>query len=137
MSTNDATRPPVARQPDTHADPFRVTATRPTATLTVVHVVGELDLATCPEFDRTINDELPAGSGAVSDVIIDLTRLQLLSASGVHCLLAADTAARAARTRLQLVVGDTLVAHVLALLDLGDRLCLQPDLVTARRAVVS
>jgi anti-anti-sigma factor len=115
---------------------FDVSISRPVTALAVVHVTGELDISTCPRFDEAIAEWVYPGIGTLSDLIIDFSRLRLLCAAGVDCLLQIDDAARAAQVRLQVVVSNPVVGRVLTLFDLDQRLRVQPDLATARRAAL-
>ena len=101
----------------------------------MVAVIGGLDIASCPEFDAHLDDELhdPARP-QLRDLIVDLTRLELLSAAGVRSVLRARKTAQAENVRLQLVINRPEITQVLTLLELDDQLCVRPDLDTARRA---
>jgi anti-anti-sigma factor len=113
-------------QPHGGPNPFQVTVTRPIATLAVVAVVGELDIATSPKLDVRLDLALhDAGLPKLRDLIVDFTRVQLLTAAGVNSVLRAEAAALAQQVRLQLVVTSRPVARVLTLLDLDDHLCVR------------
>jgi anti-anti-sigma regulatory factor len=124
---------------DIDRDRFAITTARPTAELVVVEVVGELDIATCPEFDVELDNEMVGPPvGAVTDLIVDFTRMRLLSARAVCSVLRADATARDRRVRLQVVIpAGSGIAEVSALLDLDGRVCVRPDLAAARRALGS
>jgi anti-anti-sigma factor len=135
MSTETPTRHFGWSQPDSGPDPFEVIITRPTPTLTEAEIIGGLDIATCPELDVYLDDALhDPDRPRVRDVIVDLTRVELLSVAGVRSVLRAEAAARAEDVRLQLVINRRDVVRVLTVLGVDDRLCVRPDLATARRA---
>jgi anti-anti-sigma factor len=123
-------------RPVADRDPFRVTVAHPGPGLAVVEVTGALDIATCPEFDVHLDDELHDPHRRVRDVIVDLTRLELMSAAGVRSVLGAEETARAEHVRLQMVITRPLVVRVITLFDVDGRLCVQPDLDSARRSAI-
>jgi anti-anti-sigma factor len=59
---------------------------------------GELDLATAPELEGFVNEQLDSGT----DVVIDLRQLEFMDSSGVRVLVAAH--ARAGREGRRLTV---------------------------------
>jgi anti-sigma B factor antagonist len=53
---------------------------------TTLHVRGEVDIATAPQFRRELDDHLSRGP---SDLRIDLSGVSFMDSSGVHALLVA------------------------------------------------
>jgi anti-anti-sigma factor len=66
-----------------------------------VTVLGDLDLAGV----RAVRDELLATVAGTGTIAVDLRATSYLASAGVALLVEADRAARAAGTRLQLLVG--------------------------------
>lgn len=76
--------------------------------LTVVHVRGELDLATTPELDEAIGDAV--GSGRL---VLDLTECTFVDSSAIRALLGAARAQRQAGGTSSLVAVDPGVLRAL------------------------
>ncbi|WP_424186939.1 STAS domain-containing protein [Actinokineospora sp. G85] len=102
----------------------------PTGAL-VVTACGEVDLTTSPLLRAALLDHLRPGP---AQLIVDLTGVRLLDATGLAVLLVARKAAAAAGTRLS-VVGDARpVLLPLAVTGLDDVFEVHPDLAGALRA---
>lgn len=62
----------------------------------VLHLAGELDLATGPRFRMAIDD---LRDGTVATLVLDLARLTFIDSSGLHeIVVALDGSGRAAAT---------------------------------------
>jgi anti-sigma B factor antagonist len=76
-----------------------------------VHVVGELDIATTPELERTLREaQLEARL-----VVLDLRELAFIDSSGVHAIVNAGIRARQAARRLLVLRGPPNVDRVFTL----------------------
>ncbi len=51
---------------------------------TVVRTAGELDIATAPEFEAAVHDELSNGNG---DLYVDLRTIEFLDSTGLRALI--------------------------------------------------
>ncbi len=74
----------------------------------VVHVEGELDMATAPELEETL-----VATGFDQRVVIDLTGCTFLDSSALRLLVAAVRDAEAAGGQLELVAPDPGILKVL------------------------
>jgi len=79
---------------------------------------GELDLATAPQFARTIEELLASG---FDHVVVDLTSLDFIDSSGIHLLLSLQDSADAGRVRLRLRPGPPSVQRRLELTGVLNR----------------
>ncbi len=81
-----------------------------------VRVTGELDLATAPQLEQTLQQaDLRAPR-----VVLDLRKLTFINASGVHVIVEASRRARRCGHRLVLVRGPSAVDRVLELAGASD-----------------
>ena len=78
-----------------------------TADPTVVHVAGELDLATTPQLVQA----LYWAQRSARLVVLDMRELAFVDSSGVHAVVNASTRARRVGERLVLVRGAPAVDH--------------------------
>jgi anti-sigma B factor antagonist len=85
----------------------------------LVCVQGELDLATAPALERALLD---AAADAPVDLVVDLSGVRFVDATGLGALLRAAEAAQAARGSLRLTAPSRMLRLMLRLLDLEDRL---------------
>jgi anti-sigma B factor antagonist len=76
-----------------------------------VQVAGDLDLATSPQFRRTLRE----AQRAVRLVVLDLRELYFIDSSGAHVILDAAQDARREGDRLLIVRGPAQVDRVLTL----------------------
>src|SRR5947209_1863464 len=91
-----------------------------------VTVTGELDLATSP----TLAAELSAcRDAAVDEITLDLSGIEFIDCSGLHCVLEAHR-----RGRLTVVPGTGPVRHLLALTGIDQRLVLAGHPLASRAA---
>ncbi|WHT16151.1 STAS domain-containing protein [Crossiella sp. CA-258035] len=94
----------------------------------VLSVRGEIDLHTSPLLRDRLLAQLPR---ATRLLVIDLTEVDFLGATGLTVLLAVRTRAQAVGTHLRVVAGTTLLRRVLNAAGLLDALDAQPDLAHA------
>ncbi len=81
-----------------------------------VHVVGELDIATTPQLERTLRDaQLDARL-----VVLDLRELEFMDSSGVHAIVNATIRARHVARRLLVLRGPPHVDRVFTLAGRSD-----------------
>jgi anti-anti-sigma factor len=85
-----------------------------------VQVAGELDLATSPQFRRTLGE----AQRAVRLVVLDLRELCFIDSSGVHVILDADSDAQREEGRLLIVRGPAQVDRMLTLTEVGKQVML-------------
>jgi anti-sigma B factor antagonist len=76
-----------------------------------VRIAGELDLATAPELERTL--EKPPVQARL--VVLDLRELSFIDSSGVHAIVNASSRARQAGRRLVVLRGPPQVDRLFAL----------------------
>ena len=76
-----------------------------------VHVVGELDIATAPQLERTLRDaQLQARL-----VVLDLRKLAFMDSAGVHAIVKAGIRARQVARRLLVLSGPPHVDRIFTL----------------------
>jgi anti-sigma B factor antagonist len=87
-----------------------------------VHVAGELDVATAPDFERVVREaERQAGL-----VVLDLRELAFIDSSGLHAIVNANIRARRLGRRLIVLRGPPTVHRMFTLttfahdLEIGD-----------------
>lgn len=85
-----------------------------------VQVAGELDLATSPQFRRTLGE----AQRSVRLVVLDLRELCFIDSSGVHVILDADSDAQREEGRLLIVRGAAQVDRMLTLTEVGKQVML-------------
>lgn len=101
--------------PREYGDPvFRAEVTTRGSRL-VVHVTGELDLATAPAFRQAVVGAIGAET---ADVVVDLTACDFVDSVGVGLLLGVLKRARTHGGRLVLVSDEPRILRVLELTDL-------------------
>jgi anti-sigma B factor antagonist len=79
---------------------------------TVVHLSGELDIATVGLVDRTVRDLTSIG---IDHVVLDLARLSFMDSRGLQLLLGLRDDATRGRHTLRLAPGPDAVQRVFAL----------------------
>ncbi|HUG65068.1 MAG TPA: STAS domain-containing protein [Gaiellaceae bacterium] len=96
------------------------------AGVVVVHVSGDLDLATAPRLEEAF-----AGRPQGSRVVIDLAECTFLDSSGVRVLASAAGAVAESGGRLDLVVTDPGLIRVLAITSMDTLIDIHPSLEAA------
>ena len=109
--------------PTPDPDPFRVDVA-PQRDLVRVRPVGELDLATAAELDAQLRELMDAG---FRNILLDLSELTFMGATGVRLILELDTLARRDGLELGLVQGPEPVRRVFEICGLLDRLPFRPS----------
>jgi anti-anti-sigma factor len=94
---------------------------------TIVVLKGDLDLATAPILEKTI-DGIEAAADHPELLIFDLRNLEFMDSTGLRIILSADTAARKNGRRFQLVEGPEAVHRVFRLTLMDQRLDFVADL---------
>ena len=90
----------------------------------VVSVMGELDRATVPAFDRTLLDVTEAGTG---EVIVDLTCCSFLDSSGLRALIATKERLERSDRSLALVLSNPIVMRVFQLTGFDEWFQIRPS----------
>jgi anti-sigma B factor antagonist len=99
---------------------LRVTVEESAAGQLVVALDGELDLATVPEVIGAVTRVL--ASGQVSELVVDVDRLEFLDSSGVHALVQVCQAARLQGATFTVRRPRPLVARVLSVAGVSELL---------------
>jgi anti-sigma B factor antagonist len=109
--------------------PLRCTANWPRPHVCVVHLAGDLDIATVPVVARYLQEQ--TGSRP-TDLVLDLGAVTLLAAVGVELIVDAQHDDRGIHGRLRLtgVTGNRAVDRVLRLTGLRPLLDIHDDLQT-------
>jgi anti-anti-sigma factor len=94
--------------------------------VTIVYVVGELDLATCPVVEEAI-----ASAAQSSRVIVDLTGCTFLDSSGLRVLMRAQREVDERGRGLELVAADPAIVRVLEIANVDTVLTVHPTLDAA------
>ena len=89
----------------------------------VVHVVGELDVATAPELREAVVGLVRQD---VSEVVIDLAALEFIDSSGLSVLVGAHKRLRERGGELRLRAVPSQAANVLRVTGLADILATEP-----------
>jgi anti-sigma B factor antagonist len=95
--------------------PFAVDVSHDGGTVTV-SVTGELDITTTPGLEGAVEPLRPADR-----LVLDLRGLQFMDSTGVRLVMALDLRARAEGWALVIVRGAGVVAHVLELCRVSER----------------
>ncbi|ONH27504.1 STAS domain-containing protein [Pseudofrankia asymbiotica] len=90
----------------------------------VVHVRGELDLATRPRLEQGLDALLDSGCARI---VVDLGEVEFADLSGLDLLARAQRRARAEGGWLRVAAPPWGVRRILAVTDLGDILPVYPD----------
>jgi anti-sigma B factor antagonist len=109
--------------------PLGCTVSRPHPHVCVVHLAGDLDVATVPAIARCLEEQT---AGRPGELVLDLEAVTLLSAVGVTLIVDAQRDHRGIRGRLHLtgVSGNRAVDRVLAITGLRPLLDVHDDLQT-------
>jgi anti-sigma B factor antagonist len=90
----------------------------------MVSVIGELDRATVPAFDRTLLAVTEAGTG---EVIVDLTGCSFLDSRGLRALVAARERLERSDRSLALVLSNPIVMRVFQLTGFDEWFQIRPS----------
>ena len=94
----------------------------------VVSVMGELDVATAPAFDRTLRDATEAGTG---DVIVDLTGCSFLDSRALTTLMATRERLERSDRSLALVVSNPILMRIFQFTGFDEHFEIRPSLGAA------
>jgi anti-sigma B factor antagonist len=86
----------------------------------VVHVTGEVDVATSALLAATLARAMETESAVRADLVVDLAKVRFIDASGINVLLNASRQASAAGGSLVLRSPSRPVCRLLAVLRLSD-----------------
>ena len=103
----------------TVAETLRLSVERPERGVVVVHMYGEIDLASVPRLGELIRQRLTAA--ALRTVVLDLSGVEFLSSSGLELLLNAQRRAEYRGVELYLIPGARCVQRLLDLTGMTDR----------------
>jgi anti-sigma B factor antagonist len=137
MSLELAVPAPDAARADALPPPFTCSCTNGGLDAAWVHVGGELDIATTPRLERTL-DESQARL-----VVLDLRELAFIDCCGMHAIINAGIRARQAGRRLVLVRVPANVDRMLALtgsseqVEIGDVDPVAPPVHAVQRSLVA
>lgn len=108
---------------------LRLSVQRPARGVSVVRVLGEIDLASLPRLDDLISQRLTAA--ALHTVVLDLSEVTFVGCAGLELLLAAQRRAELRGISLCLVTGSRCVDRLLDLTGLADRFTLRESVAEA------
>ena len=94
----------------------------------VVSVIGELDLATAPAFERRLLDVTESGTG---EVIVDLTGCSFLDSTGLRALIAARECLERSDRSLALVLSSPIVMRIFQITGFDEWFEIRPSLRAA------
>lgn len=104
----------------TRFPPLSVSVTSAAPAGTVVEVAGEVDMATAPQLYEGL---MAALSGGGHEVVVDVSGIRFIDASGIETLLRAAESARESGRSFQLHEPSKAVRRLLVLLELNSSLC--------------
>jgi anti-anti-sigma factor len=99
--------------------------------ISVVEVVGDVDLSTAPQLKEALTQATDAGQ----DVIVDLRAVTYMDSSGFGTLLGATKRLRPVGSTVYLVGANPNIERMLEITRLSTILSLQPSEEAARRAI--
>ena len=79
---------------------------------------GELDISTGMRFEEELQR---VEAGGPERIVVDLRQLEFMDSTGIRILIGADSRARDARRRLQLIRGNEMLQRVLHVTRLDER----------------
>lgn len=106
--------------------PLRVTSTV-RDDMAVLHVSGEIDIATCADLDAAIGSALAAGPRAIA---LDLSEVTFLACAGASSILESWYRATKQRTRLGVVNPSAAAERVLHAMRLDAVLVRDPSIIS-------
>jgi len=92
---------------------------------TVIHVAGELDVATSGLLAAAVARAMEAGNAGRADLVVDLAHVRFIDASGVNVLIRAASRARGADGTLVLRSPSRAVRRMLDVLRLREVLTVE------------
>lgn len=101
------------------SQPLRLSVRRPGAGIVVVHITGEIDLASISRLTELIRQRLTAA--VLRAVILDLSQVSFVNSGGVELLLHAQRRADQRGIGLYVITGDGCVHRLLKLAGVLDR----------------
>jgi len=91
---------------------------------TRVTLVGELDIASAPQFEEGL-EKVEANSPGV--LVLDLREVEFIDSTGLRAVISADERARSAERRFVIVRGTPAVERVFSVTQLDQRLEIVDD----------
>jgi anti-anti-sigma factor len=108
-------------------DSFAIQAVRPHPAVVVLRVSGELDMATAPELDESVDTALRQPPAVL---VVDLSAVRFFSSAGLSSLIRTNEAA-GERTGVRIVAASPVTRRPLEVTGLTDALDVYPDLEAA------
>nr|WP_063810430.1 STAS domain-containing protein [Kibdelosporangium phytohabitans] len=96
---------------------------------TVVHLAGEIDMATQPDFDGALDEAAGTGSALV---IVDLSAITFLASIGLRSLVRANRDVEQAGRAMRVVDGSSAVTRVMEISGLDQLLSIYHTVDHAR-----
>lgn len=118
VSSTGTVAPRPTNTPVTDEGAFDIRTQRPDPNTTVITVSGPLDMATLPHFDEIVRMRMRS---TCPSLVLDLTRVDFLSAGAIEVLLHAQNRARMQEKQLTLITGAHAVDRPLRALGLTER----------------
>jgi anti-anti-sigma factor len=103
--------------------PFEIT-TEEAEGQTRVTLVGELDIASAPQFEEGLQQ---AESNSPDVLVLDLRKVEFIDSTGLRAVIAADERARTAGRRFVIIRGTQAVERVFSVTQLDQRLEIVDD----------
>jgi len=91
---------------------------------TRVELVGELDIASAPQFEEGL-EKVEANTSGV--LVLDLRKVEFIDSTGLRAVITADERARSAGRRFVIIRGTPAVERVLSVTQLDQRLEIVDD----------
>ena len=110
---------------------FVAAATQLDSGAPVVSVMGEVDLASAPTFERTL---LGVAEGRTGEVIVDLTGCSFIDSNGLKALIAARARLEHSNRHLALVLSNASVLRIFKITGFDKLFAIYPSLGAARPA---
>ena len=103
--------------------PFEITTEEADGRTRVI-VVGELDIASAPQFEEGLEK---VESDAPGVLVLDLRKVAFIDSTGLRAVIAADERARTAGRRFVIIRGSPAVERVFSVTQLDQRLEIVDD----------
>ena len=91
---------------------------------TRIALVGELDIASAPQFEEGLKR---VEEGAPGVLVLDLRKVEFIDSTGLRAVIAADERARTAGRRFVIIRGTPAVERVMSVTQLDQRLDIVDD----------